>query len=95
MVDTGASSITLPLSTANRLGLNTKELAYTQPFSTANGQVFGAPITLQTIDIAGHIFTNVPAYINQGELNTPLIGIRFLNRAKSLEIRDDELVIHF
>ena len=95
MIDTGASSITLPVYTANRIGIPTKNLAFTQPFQTANGQVFGAPTTLETLDIGGHIFEHVPAYINQGELSTPLMGIRFLDRTKSLEIHNDELIIRF
>lgn len=95
MIDTGASSITLPMLTAKRLGFAPENLAFTQSFNTANGQVFGAPITLNTLEIGGHIFEQVPAFVNQGELGTPLMGLRFLNRAQSVEIREDELIIRF
>lgn len=95
MIDTGASTLFIPLSTAKRLGLPTDHLAFTQQFQTANGQTYGAPATLDSVDIGGHVFTQVSAYIAQAESGTPLMGIRFLNRAKSLEIREDELIIHF
>ena len=95
MIDTGASTLFIPLRTAQRLGVSLEDLAYTQSFQTANGQTYGAPTTLSTVQIGDHIFTNVPAYISQGQSLTPLMGIRFLDRAKSLEIRGDELIIHF
>lgn len=95
MVDTGASNISLPIQTAERLGINTKELAFTQAVSTANGQTFAAPITLNTIKIGEQVFDNVPASVNQGALRTPLLGIRFLTNAQNIEIRDDELIITF
>jgi len=95
MVDTGASNISLPIQTAERLGINTKELAFTQAVSTANGQTFAAPITLHTFRIGNQIFNDVPASVNQGALSTPLLGIRFLSNARNIEIREDELIITF
>ena len=95
MIDTGASTLFIPLNTAKRLGISTNNLAFTQQFQTANGQTYGAPVILNSLTIGGHVFAQVSAYISQGESGTPLMGLRFLNRAKSLEIREDELIIHF
>ncbi len=93
LVDTGASNISLPQKTAERIGIATNTLAFTQAVETANGQTFAAPIILDTLEIGGHVFKQVPAAVNQGALNTPLLGIRFLSNTSSIEIRDDELII--
>lgn len=95
MVDTGASGIMLPLSAAKRLGIALEGLSFTTAFNTANGQVFGAPVRLESLAFSGHRFADVPAYVSEVEQGTPLLGMRFLEQAQSIELREDELIIKF
>ena len=44
LVDTGASSVVLSMEDAERVGLDTGNLTYSQIFNTANGQTRAAPV---------------------------------------------------
>jgi aspartyl protease family protein len=53
-----------------------------------------APVTLDRIAIGSIVERNVPALIAQaGQLRTSLLGMSFLNRLASSEVRGDRLVL--
>jgi aspartyl protease family protein len=94
VLDTGASSVVLTQDAAKAVGLPVEVLTYTVPIETANGRTRAAPVTLKSITVGGIEELSVPALIAQpGQLRTNLLGMSFLNRLESWEVRGDRLVL--
>jgi aspartyl protease family protein len=92
VLDTGASSVVLTQETAKAAGLPIEVLNYTVPVDTANGRTRAAPVTLDRIDVGSLDERAVPALVAQpGELKHNLLGMSFLNRLESWEVRGDSL----
>jgi aspartyl protease family protein len=93
-LDTGASSVVLTQEAAKAAGLPLEVLAYTVAIDTANGRARAAPVTLDRLAVGGIIEHAVPALIAQpGQLHTSLLGMSFLNRLQSWEVRGDQLMM--
>jgi clan AA aspartic protease (TIGR02281 family) len=92
LVDTGASRVTLTLDDARAAGISGSELVYSQRSQTANGLAREAPITLREIRIEQLSIDNVAAAVNEN-LNVSLLGMSFLKRLKSFEMREGALTI--
>jgi aspartyl protease family protein len=94
VLDTGASSVVLTQDTAKAAGLPMEVLTYTVAIDTANGRTRAAPLTLNSITVGGIVEHSVPVLIAQpGQLRTNLLGMTFLNRLESWEVRGDKLVM--
>ena len=93
MVDTGASSVTLGMDDARRLGFRTNDLAFNAPTQTANGTAYGAPVRLDEIRVGTITMYDVPAMVNGGEMAGSLLGLSFLDRLRSYEVRGDRLIL--
>ena len=93
MVDTGASDVALTADDARRLGIDLTKLAYTLPYSTANGTAMAAPVTLDEIDIAGIRVRNVRASVSRDGLTQSLLGMSFLDQLRGFEFQGDRLVL--
>ena len=94
-LDTGASSVVLTLDDARAAGLPIEVLSYTANIDTANGRTRAAPVTLDRIAIGGLVERSVAALVAQpGQLKTSLLGMSFLNRLQSWEVRGDRLLLH-
>ena len=94
VLDTGASSIVLSRDDAKAAGLPLEVLAYTVPIETANGRTRAAPVTLDRIAVGGLVERSVEALIAQpGQLKVSLLGMSFLNRLQSWEVRGDQLLL--
>ncbi len=92
--DTGASAVVLTQEAAKAAGLPLDFLNYSVAVETANGRTRAAPVTLDRIKVGGITERAVPALIAQpGQLRTSLLGMSFLNRLKSSEVRGDRLVL--
>ena len=92
--DTGASAVVLTQEAAKAAGLPLDFLNYSIAVETANGRARAAPVTLDRIKVGGITERAVPALIAQpGQLRTSLLGMSFLNRLKSSEVRGDRLVL--
>ncbi len=94
VLDTGASSVVLNRDDARAAGLPLEVLDYTVWIETANGRARAAPVTLDRIAIGGLVERSVEALIAQpGQLKTSLLGMSFLNRLQSWEVRGDRLIL--
>lgn len=92
VLDTGASSVVLTLEAAKAAHLPLEVLNYTVTVDTANGQTRAAPVTLDKVAVGGLIERNVPALVvKHGQLKNNLLGMSFLNRLASWEVRGDRL----
>ncbi len=94
VLDTGASAVVLTQEAAKAAGLPLEVLAYTVNVDTANGRTRAAPVTLDRIAVGTVVERAVPALIAQpGQLRTSLLGMSFLNRLESWEVRADKLMM--
>jgi aspartyl protease family protein len=94
VLDTGASSVVLTQEAARAAGLPLEVLSYTVNVDTANGRARAAPVTLDRLAVGNIIERAVPALIAQpGQLRTNLLGLSFLNRLESWEVRGDRLIM--
>lgn len=94
LVDTGATNIVLPPADAKKLGLDINQLKFTQRFTTANGTVQGAPITLPYLKIGSIRLANVPASVNSAPMPNALLGMRFFEYLSGFEVKGDVLILH-
>jgi aspartyl protease family protein len=94
VLDTGASSVVLTRDDAKAAGLPLEVLVYSAAIDTANGRTRAAPVTLDRIAIGGLVERSVEALVAQpGQLKTSLLGMTFLNRLQSWEVRGDHLLL--
>jgi aspartyl protease family protein len=93
VVDTGASEIVLTKEDAEKAGLAVDRLQFYGRASTANGEVRTAPVRLDSIDIGGILDTNVPAFVNEGQMFQSLLGMSYLHRWDRIEIADGKLIL--
>ncbi len=94
VLDTGASSVVLTREAAKAAGLPLEVLAYSETIDTANGRTRAAPVTLDRIAVGGLAERSVAALVAQpGQLKTSLLGMSFLNRLQSWEVRGDRLLL--
>ena len=79
---------------AKAAGLPLEVLNYSVTVDTANGRTRAAPVTLDRVAVGTIVERSVPALIAQpGQLRTNLLGMSFLNRLESWEVRGDKLVM--
>ena len=94
ILDTGASSVVLTNEAAKAVGLPVEVIKYTVNIATANGHTKAAEVTLDRVAVGSIVERAVPALIAQpGQHKTSLLGMRFLNRLQSWEVRGDKLVL--
>jgi aspartyl protease family protein len=94
VLDTGATSVVLTLEAAKAAGLPLEVLQYNVNVDTANGRTRAAAVTLDRLAVGSITERSVPALIVQaGQLRTNLLGMSFLNRLESWEVRGDRLMM--
>jgi clan AA aspartic protease (TIGR02281 family) len=92
--DTGASSVMLTRDAAIAAGLPDEMIKYTVNIDTANGRAHAAAAVIDRITVGGIVERSVPALIAQpGTLRTSLLGLSFLSRLQSYEVRGDRVVM--
>ena len=94
VLDTGATSVVLTREDAKAAGLPLEILAYSTNIDTANGRTRAAPVTLDRVAIGGLVERSIEALVAQpGQLKMSLLGMSFLNRLQSWEVRGDRLLL--
>jgi len=94
VLDTGATTVVLTQDAAKAAGLPLEILAYTVNIETANGRARAASVTLDRMAVGNLVERSVPALIAQpGQLKTSLLGMSFLDRLESWEVRADRLMM--
>jgi aspartyl protease family protein len=92
VLDTGASSVVLTKQAAKAAGLPIEMLNYSVNVDTANGNTRAAPVTLDRVAVGELVEHGVPALVVQSDqLKNSLLGMTFLNRLESWEVRGDRL----
>lgn len=84
LVDTGATSIMLPIHAAAKVGINTDQLIFSGRSATANGEIATAEVNLSIFEFGQFLDRNVTAKITQGGLDEPLLGMSYLKIFENL-----------
>ena len=79
LVDTGATSIAISGAEARRMGLDYKA-GLGSAVNTAAGVIPAWRVTFNTVKIGGITLNQVEGVVVESGLNTPLLGMSFLNR---------------
>lgn len=91
VVDTGATHMVLSQADAQAVGIPTDELSFAGRARTANGMVRTAEVRLGTVSLGAIEDRDVRAIVNQGELDTSLLGMSYLQKFGKIEIEGDRL----
>jgi aspartyl protease family protein len=95
VIDTGATSVVLTYETAKAAGLPLELLEYDVDVETAGGHTKAARLTLDRLAIGKLVERSVPALVvPHGQMKTNLLGMSFLDRLESWEVRADRLMLH-
>jgi aspartyl protease family protein len=94
LVDTGASLVVLRYEDARMLGLVHGSDKFGISVQTANGAAKAMRIKLDNVRLGSISFDDIDALVmEQGLLNTNLLGMSFLRRLSRYEVRGDTLVL--
>jgi aspartyl protease family protein len=94
VIDTGATSVVLTYETAKAAGLPLELLEYDVDVETAGGHTKAARLTLDRLSIGKLVERSVPALVvPRGQMKTNLLGMSFLDRLESWEVRADRLML--
>ncbi|MBX9469710.1 MAG: TIGR02281 family clan AA aspartic protease [Rhizobium sp.] len=84
MVDTGASTVAINVSTARRLGFSPAALDFRYDVNTANGSIKAAHVVLDRVEIGSIRVREVDAFVLSDEaLSSTLVGMSFMSKLKS------------
>jgi len=94
VIDTGATSVVLTWETAKAAGLPLELLEYDVDVETAGGHTRAARLTLNRLAIGKLVERSIPALVvPRGQMKTNLLGMSFLDRLESWEVRADRLML--
>lgn len=93
VVDTGATDIVLSRQDADRVGIDTGDLAFLGAARTANGTVATARVWLDEVTLGPIADTGVPALVNGGEMAGSLLGMAYLNRFSEVSFGRGRMVL--
>jgi aspartyl protease family protein len=95
IIDTGASDIVLSPADAARVGIDAKGLDFSHVFETAHGVGHGASARVESLSIGPIALSDVTVSVNQSGMSTSLLGMAFLKRLDSFEIRQNRLILRW
>lgn len=93
IVDTGATDVVLTLQDAGRIGVDLKKLAFNGQANTANGIVKTAFTRVNEVRLGEITDHNLRVSVNGGEMDGSLLGMSYLRRFESIEIKGDRLIL--
>jgi aspartyl protease family protein len=90
--DTGASAVVLTVADAEAAGIDTSQLSYTIPVSTANGTGRAARVRLDRMEVGGIVRERVVAFVTEdGALDMSLLGMTFLETLSRYSVTQNSL----
>lgn len=93
LVDTGADTVALTVSEAQRLGFDVDPESFEPIGQTASGIGYGTTVMIDAIDVGGSEVRNVRAVVIDG-LEENLLGQSVLGKLEGVELRGDRMLIH-
>ena len=93
LVDTGSSETVLSPADAARLGIDTSALSFDRAAETANGVGYGAQFKADSLAVGPIVLSDVPMMINKAPMSSSLLGLTFLGRLESFQVRGHRLYL--
>ena len=93
LVDTGASIVALTAEDAQAMGYTWDDAHLKHIGSGANGAVYGVPVIIERLELAGMEARNVQAAIIPEGLGISLLGQSVLSEFPNVGIRGDEMTL--
>lgn len=93
VVDTGATLVSLTPADARAIGFDLDQLDWSVKTETANGNGLNARVVLKELRLGSIAEFDVPAIVMRAPGSPSLLGMSFLSRLRSWEIRDGVLTI--
>lgn len=95
LVDPGASAVVLTPDAAKTAGLPLDFLRFEVPVDTANGRARAAAVVIDRLVIGDIVSLRVPALVAEpgANLKNSVLGMAFLGRLQSFEVRGDRMVL--
>lgn len=96
MIDTGATGIALNRQDAASAGIHLQDRDFTLNSHTANGVARAAPVEIRTLEVGTITVRGIPAHVMDGPMTgMALLGMSFLRRLESFEVRGDTLTLRW
>ncbi|MBW8815065.1 MAG: TIGR02281 family clan AA aspartic protease [Caulobacterales bacterium] len=95
LVDTGSTDTVLTPQDARRLGIDVDHLSFEGQAETANGVGHGAPFTANSLQVGPIAIPGFRMSVNQAPMSRSLLGMSFLSRLESFEVRGGRLVLRW
>jgi aspartyl protease family protein len=92
LVDTGADMLALTEDEAAELNLDVSLDDFQPVMQTASGVGYGAPVTLDEVEVAGVTLHDVDAVVVKG-LSVNLLGQSVLRKLGGVELKGDRMII--
>ena len=90
LIDSGAATVVLRQSDAEKAGIDISNLTFDTPLKTANGTSYLAAARLKSVRVGPLIIEDVEALVAKpGTLNESLLGMSFLRRLRSYVVTGD------
>lgn len=94
VIDTGSDDVVLTRKDAQRAGIDISKLSFSEDYDAASGSGVEADTTIHKLAIGQLAITDLPISVEQ-EGGASLLGMTFLHRMKSVEIRDNRLYLRW
>lgn len=95
LIDTGATTTTLTLNDAKKLGIDIDRLNFNIPLNTANGVSFGASTEVYNIKIGNFTIDSMWVIVSKDLDGKSLLGMNFLNKLNGYDIRQDKMTLYY
>lgn len=95
VIDTGATDIVLTPADAQRAEIDIANLDYSRPAETAHGVGWGAPASVARLVVGNLELRDLPVTVNKSPMGSSLLGMAFLKRLDSFEVRNGRLTLHW
>jgi aspartyl protease family protein len=90
LIDSGAATVVLRQSDAERAGIDIRNLSFDTALKTANGTSYLATTRLKSLRVGPLVIDDVEALVAKpGTLNESLLGMSFLRRLRSYAVTGD------
>ena len=94
VIDTGSDDVVLTAKDAKRAGIDISKLQFSEEFDAASGSGTEADTAVHSIAIGSLAVTDFPVSVEE-EGGASLLGMTFLRRMKSVEIRNGRLYLRW
>ena len=95
LIDTGATTTSLTINDAERVGIDVSKLKFNQIVNTANGIAYNASAEVKDVDLDRYPIGPMWVLVSKDLDGNSLLGMNFLNKLKGYDIRKDRMILYY